>query len=69
MRKQKTGKGLAFLEGGFGCLSAALVLGLFTMVVGGTMHYDVSGLILLFFIGGLIGLIAVSIYNKKRRRR
>jgi hypothetical protein len=69
MRKQKTGKGLAFLEGGFGCLCAALVLGLFSVVVGGTLHFDVSGLILLFIIGGVMGLIAVSIYNKSRRRR
>lgn len=31
------------------------------------MHLDLGGLFILFVIGGIIGLIAFSIYNKGRR--
>ena len=67
MRKQKTGKGLAFLEGGFDCLGVALALGLFSAMVGGTLYFDVSGLFLLFIIGGVTGLIVWAVYNRIRR--
>jgi len=62
-----SGSGRAFMKGGAGCLVAFLVLGLLAVVLGGTMHFDIGGLILLFVIGGVVGLVVFAIYNKGRR--
>jgi len=59
--------GAAFAKGGCGCLIAFLVFGFFVAIVGGNVHIDLGGAILLFVIGGILGLIVLSIYKKGRR--
>lgn len=60
-------KTAAFGKGGCGCLIAFLVIGLFFVLIGGSMHIDLGGAILLFLIGGAIGLVVLAIYNKGQR--
>jgi len=60
-------KGKAFAKGGCGCLMAFVVIGLLCVLLGGRMHLDIGGAILLFVIGGVIGLIALAIYSKGKR--
>jgi hypothetical protein len=59
-------KGQAFVKGGCGCLICFVVLGFLAVVFGGHVHADVGGLVLLFVIGGAIGLGVLAIYNKGR---
>jgi len=60
-------KGKSFVKGGVGCLVAFLAMALLALVLGGSAHLDVGGVILLFVIGGLIGLVVNWIYQKGRR--
>ena len=60
-------KGNAFLKGGLGCLIVFAALAVVGLAVGGSVHIDIGGVILLFVIGGVIGLIVVVIYNKGKR--
>jgi hypothetical protein len=60
-------KGDAFLKGGCGCIVAFFVIGLSCVLIGGNMHIDIGGAILLFIIGGVIGLIVLAIYNKGKQ--
>ncbi|MDB2687269.1 hypothetical protein N9Y42_08655 [Mariniblastus sp.] len=53
----------AFTKGGCGCLIAFLVIGFLTVLVGGRMHIDIGGAIILFVIGGFIGLVVLAIFN------
>jgi hypothetical protein len=55
--------GSAFVKGGCGCVVAFLVVGLVAVMLGGSMHIDLGGAIMLFVIGGVIGLVALAIYN------
>jgi hypothetical protein len=57
-------KGSAFAKGGFGCILAFLAIGLLCVLLGGRMYIDLGGAIILFVIGGIIGLIVLAIYNK-----
>ncbi|MHC4399480.1 MAG: hypothetical protein ACYTG0_07360 [Planctomycetota bacterium] len=59
-----TSKGDVFVKGGLGCLGAFFVIGLVFVLVGGSMHIDIGGAVLLFVIGGVIGLIVLAIYSK-----
>jgi hypothetical protein len=59
-------KGSAFVKGGCGCLVMFIVIAFIAVLLGGHAHADVGGLILLFVIGGIIGLIVLSVYNKGR---
>ena len=61
--------GEAFVKGGCGCLIAFFVIGLFMVLIGGHMRIDIGGAILLFVIGGGLGLIYRSVYNKGRNSR
>ena len=61
------GNGKAFLKGGVGCLLGFVILGLLAVVVGGSVTADAGGILLLFAIGGLIGLIVNWIYQKGRK--
>jgi hypothetical protein len=63
------GPGRAFVKGGMGCLGAFIVIGLLFVVLGGSMRIDVGGAILLFVIGGLLGLLVFWIYRKGQRSR
>jgi len=57
-------KSEAFVKGGCGCLVAFFVIGLFFVLIGGSMHIDIGGALMLFVIGGLIGLVVLAVYNK-----
>ena len=61
------GKGSAFVKGGCGCLLTFLAIGLIFVVLGGSMHINAGGAILLFVIGGVIGLVVLAVYSKGQR--
>jgi hypothetical protein len=63
----KPSAGAAFAKGGCGCLLAFLVLGVFVLMIGGSVHVDILGALFLFIVGGIIGLIFLAVYNKGRR--
>ena len=56
------------MKGGCGCLAAFLVVGLLFVMCGGSMRIDIGGAIMLFVIGGILGLIVYAIFNKGYRR-
>ena len=60
-------KGGAFVKGGCGCLLAFAALALLTILFGGSAHADAGGIVMLFVIGGIVGLIVLAIYNRGRR--
>jgi len=57
----------AFTKGGCGCLIAFFVIGFLLVLIGGRMHINLGGAILLFVIGGIIGIIILAVYNKGKR--
>jgi hypothetical protein len=56
--------GKAFVKGGCGCLVGFVAIGLFTTVIGGSMRIDIGGAVLLFLVGGILGLVVLSIYRE-----
>jgi len=60
-------KGQAFVKGGCGCLLVFVALAFIAVILGGRVHADTGGLIALFLIGGVIGLVALAFYNRGRR--
>ena len=60
-------KSTAFAKGGCGCLIVFAVVALLAVLVGGNAHIDLGGAILLFAIGGVVGLVVLAIYNRGRR--
>jgi hypothetical protein len=61
------GKGSAFVKGGCGCLLAFLAIGLTFVLLGGSVHINAGGAILLFVIGGVIGLVILAVYRSGQR--
>lgn len=61
------GGGSAFVKGGLGCLAGSIVLGLSCVLIGGSFHINAGGAVLVFLIGGVIGLIVFWIYSRGRR--
>lgn len=59
-------KGSAFIKGGVGCFAAFIVLALLALLFGGSAHLDIGGVIILFLLGGIIGLVVNWIYQKGR---
>ena len=59
----------AFGKGGCGCLVAFAVIALLAVLIGGSATIDLGGAIMLFVIGGVIGLVVLAIYNKGHRNR
>ncbi len=59
----------AFTKGGCGCLIAFLVIGLFFVLIGGSMHIDIGGATMLFIIGGVIGLVVLSVFKKGKNSK
>ena len=59
----------AFLKGGGGCFAGFLLLGLLALMVGGRVHLDIGGAIMLFVMGGVLGLIVLAIYNAGKNSR
>lgn len=62
-----TSKGSAFGMGGCGCLVLFALAAFIAVLAGGHAHADVGGLLVLFLIGGIVGLIVLAIYNKGRK--
>lgn len=60
-------KSEAFVKGGCGCLVAFAVLGLLAVMFGGHVYLDPGGAIMLFVIGGLMGLGWLAVFNSGRR--
>ena len=60
-------KGSAFLKGGFGCLGVFAVIAVLAVLAGGRAHIDCGGVLLLFVVGGIIGLIGLACYKRGRR--
>jgi predicted lipid-binding transport protein (Tim44 family) len=61
------GGGAAFVKGGCGCLLVFVALAFIAVLFGGHAHADIGGLIMLFIVGGVIGLIIFAIYKKGRK--
>jgi len=57
-------KGQAFAKGGLGCIAIFFAIGILCVLIGGSMHIDLGGALMLFVIGGVIGLVVLTIYNK-----
>lgn len=55
------------MKGGVGCFLVFVVLALVTLAFGGSVHLDLGGVVLLFVIGGVIGLAVNWIYQKGKR--
>ncbi|QEG34425.1 hypothetical protein [Bythopirellula goksoeyrii] len=62
-------KASAFTKGGCGCLLAFAGFAVIALLLGGSAHIDIGGAILLFLIGGLLGLLILWIYNKGKNDR
>ena len=60
-------KASAFGMGGCGCLVLFVLAAFIAVLAGGHAHADLGGLLVLFIIGGVLGLIVLSIYNKGRK--
>jgi hypothetical protein len=60
-------KGQAFVKGGVGCLPLFVALALVALIFGGEAHADIGGIVVLFLIGGGVGLVDLYIYNRGRR--
>ena len=60
-------KGTAFAKGGCGCLIAFAALGLLALLFGGNVNIDLGGVVFLFVIGGIAGLIVLAIYSKGKK--
>lgn len=62
-------KGSAFLKGGVGLLAAFLIAGLVMILLGRTLEVSVGGFVLLFLVGGIIGLVSWALYDRSRREK
>jgi len=56
-----------FITGGFWALCIVGALALVVLAFGGEVRVNVGGLIFLFCLGGIIGLVVCAIYDKGRR--
>lgn len=57
----------AFIWGGLSTVVIFSVLVVISLAVGGVAHVEFGGLLLLFALGGVIGIIVRAIYNKGTR--
>ena len=58
--------GRAFVKGGCGCILFFLAAGVIVAVTGGHVRVDAGGLILLFLVGGVIGLAILGLRASRR---
>ena len=56
----------AFVKGGLWAWGVFLGLAFLAAIFGGTSHADFGGFVILFILGGIIGLIVRAIYKKGR---
>ena len=64
--KEELTKGAAFVKGGFGCLLLFAAFAVLALVFGGKAYADLGGVVMLFVIGGILGLVVRYIYNRGR---
>ncbi len=57
----------AFVKGGFGCVLLFAVFALVMVLIGGDAWVDLGGLVVLFLIGGWVGVMALKIYNHGKK--
>ena len=57
----------AFMKGGFGCVFLFGAIALIMVLIGGDAWIDLGGLVILFLIGGWIGVMVLKIYNHGKR--
>jgi|TARA_B110000305_G_C19414690_1_gene627321 hypothetical protein len=57
-------KGSSFLKGEAGCFAVFALLALLALISGGSVRMDFGGVVILFVIGGVIGLLVNWIYQK-----
>ena len=62
-----TSNGGAFVKGGCGCIAAFFAIGFLFLLSGSGFSINAGAAIVLFLIGGVIGLICLSIYGKGER--
>ena len=62
------GAGRAFVKGGCGCILFFLAAGVVVAITGGHARVDAGGLILLFLVGGVIGLAVFGLRASRRPR-
>ena len=62
--KQVPTKTSAFFKGGCGCLLAFVAFAVIAVLFGGNAHADFLGIVVLFLIGGGLGLFVRWIYKK-----
>ena len=55
---------VGFMKGGAGCIGLFFGVGLLALLCGGNVHFDFLGLVMLFVIGGALGLGINYIYRK-----
>ena len=60
-------EGKAFVKGGIGCFVVFIVLAILAVIFGGNVHLDLGGVVILFILGGAIGLAVNWIYQKSRK--
>ncbi|MEO5916967.1 MAG: hypothetical protein ABIS50_22250 [Luteolibacter sp.] len=60
-------QGKAFVKGGVGCFVVFVVAAVLVLICGGSAHLDLGGVVILFVIGGVIGMVANWIYQKGRK--
>lgn len=60
-------EGKAFVKGGVGCFVVFIVLAILALIFGGNVRLDLGGVVILFIIGGVIGLVANWIYQKGKK--
>jgi hypothetical protein len=60
-------RGSAFLKGAGGCFGVFAILAVIAVAAGGSAYIDAGGVVLLFVIGGVIGLVVNAIYQKGRK--
>jgi len=56
------------VKGGCGCLLAFAALGLLAVLVGGRVRINFGGAVMLFVIGGLVGLVLLAVFKKGGRQ-
>ena len=57
----------AFFKGGVGCLVVFFLLALVASLLGGSATLDCGGSVLLFGLGGVLGVAVYLVYDKGRR--
>jgi hypothetical protein len=62
--KQPPTKTKAFFKGGCGCVLAFALFAFLAVLLGGHAHADIPGIIVLFLIGGFLGLFMRWIYKR-----